>query len=395
MDCYVLQSLDVPGKPTPGSLSSLVFCVPFPDHAPRQFLDRYDALRTERQIQSQLEEACGRLALEAYLDKNIRAERERWTDQASSAFHDLVLANKSTLRHVELVLPTGGIATPLNLLSSLKEITNLESFCVQWPLRGYLPLTLMLMYQWAHIIEDSITPAFTDFHTDLIDVLSTHAVSLKCLRISLPQSTTYPPFSALSLNTQTFPALPALELLDLTHWSPSVGDLTNLLALGGPLPAVQHLIIDHGREIPATDFDGHDDGEEVGDDYDYDAPEIETHSWPALGAFLSARQLPLRSLSAALHDTRFSYGPASRLRQEKLRGLLGVEGLVVCTAWPACYDEEEPGGEDAEHEADLYAHAPGCGHLVYPPDQRPKTGLWPAEGEEMLAIQMIAGRPWY
>ncbi|KAJ6611438.1 hypothetical protein B0H10DRAFT_368241 [Mycena sp. CBHHK59/15] len=405
MSAYTLKTLDVYEKPAPGPLSSLVFSVPFPDHVPRQISERYEALRTERHMEgeSHYEETSGRLALQVYNEESIRADRDRWAEHAASTFRELVQANKSTLRHVELILPTGGIATPLNLFTSMKEIAHLESFCVQWPLSGYCPLTLLFMSQWSQIIEDSITASFVEFHAALIDLLSTHASSLKRLRISLPESTPQKPFSALSLNASSFPTLPALETLDLTHWSPTIADLKTLLAPGGPVPALQHLIIDHGVELPATDFDGHDDGEEVGPDYDFEAAEVETHSWPALGAFLATHPTTLRSLSAALHDARFSYGFAYRLNQRSLREMLrvgagdsaAVESLVVCTAWPVRYEALEPDGREGEREADLYAHAPGCGHLAYPPDQRPTTGLWPAQGAEARAMQTLAGRPWY
>ncbi|KAJ7457726.1 hypothetical protein FB451DRAFT_1509004 [Mycena latifolia] len=396
MSAFTLKSLDASENPAPGSLSSLVFHVAFPEHVPGQFSARYEALRADRHLEDEThyDEASGRIALEAYLDDELRAERETWVKQATSAFDELVEANKETLRHVELILPTGGIATPLNLLSSVKKIAQLESFCVQWPLRGYRPLTLMLMSDWSHIIDDTITSAFTDFHTDLMDVLSAHAATLKRLRISLPQSTSRNPFAALSIKAAAFPVLPVLEVLDLTHWSPRVVDLKALLAPGGPLSALQHLIMDHGTEINRTDVDGHADDS----DDDWDAPVVETRSWPALGAFLAAHPTPLRSLSAALHDARFSIGFAYRLRQSALRELLGAEAtanLVVCTAWPISYETVEPGPGGEEREVDLYEHAAGCGHLAYPSDQRPTTGLWPAEGEEQRAMQTLAGRPWY
>jgi hypothetical protein len=253
-------------------------------------------------------------------------------------------------------------------------------------------MTLMLMSQWSHIIEGSITAAFADFHADLMHLLSVHAACLKRLRIALPHSTTQKPFAAMSLKPHMFPVLPALELLDLTHWSPRVVDLTTLLAPGGPLPALQHLIMDHGAEINRTDVDGHCEDS----DDDWDAPVVETRSWPALGAFLAAHPGRLRSLSAALHDTRFSIGFAYRLSQTALRKLLGaaaVEDLVVCTAWPISYEAIEVGEE--ENKVDLYKHEPGCGHSAYPPEQRPTTELWPPEGEEQRAMQTLAGRPWY
>jgi hypothetical protein len=156
-------------------------------------------------------------------------------------------------------------------------------------------------------------------------LLGIHARSLKRLRISLPQSTSRKPFSALSINVSSFLSLSALEILDLTHWSPKIADITSLLGPGRPAPTLQHLIIDHGTELPLSDGDGFDDDEEVGPDYDWDnpPPRIETNSWPAPGAHLVAREPPLRSLSAALHDTRYSFAPVGcRLALASLRKLL-------------------------------------------------------------------------
>jgi hypothetical protein len=273
-------------------------------------------------------------------------------------------------------------------------------------------MTIILMSQWAHILEDTIIPSFFQFHTDLMDLLATHANSLKRLRISFPESTAQKPFSALSIDVSAFPSLPALEILDLTHWGPSIPDLTSLLASGRPVPNLKHLIIDHGTEIPPTDFDDDDDDdddddEEVGPDYDYDnpPPKVETQSWPALGAHLAARRPALHSLSAALNDMRYAWWPVGRrLRQDRLQTFLrdgagdtarGLDDLVVCTAWPVEYEAREPGGGTGSEDEDLYAHAPGCGHLAYPANQAPTAGLWPAFTPEALGTQTLAGRPWY
>jgi hypothetical protein len=134
MNTYILKTLPPVDVPAPGTLSSLIFNVAFPQDAPDRFLQRYSALRRERNMEeeSHYEEASGLLALEVYIGDDLRTEREDWISRATSAFHDIVAANKSTLRHVELILPTGGIAAPLNLLGCLKEIESLESFCVQW-----------------------------------------------------------------------------------------------------------------------------------------------------------------------------------------------------------------------------------------------------------------------
>ncbi|KAJ6532832.1 hypothetical protein DFH09DRAFT_1407671 [Mycena vulgaris] len=323
MNAYTLKSLDTHEKPPSGGLSSLVFNVPFPDHVPRQFSERYEALRKERHMddESHYQETSGLLALEVYNADSMRADRDRGAGRAVSVFHRLVQANKGTLRHVE-------------------EIVHLESFACNGQ----------------------------------------------------------KPFSALSLDAASFPTLPALTILDLTHWSPTVADLKTLLAPSGPLPFLQHLIIDHGAQINATDFDD-DDEEKVSSDYDNDAPRIETEtrSWPALGAFLAVHPTPLRSLSAALLDVILPPGLPRRLDQGWLHKTLcvgKVDNLVVCTAWPVHYGELEPGGGENKNKADLYAHTPGCRHLVYPPDQRPTTGLWPAATEEGRAMENLTDRAW-
>ncbi|KAJ6535766.1 hypothetical protein B0H19DRAFT_1080209 [Mycena capillaripes] len=412
MSAYTLRTLDASEYPEPGTLSSLIFAVPFPENTPGQFFERYAALRTEHGMdeESHYQEASALLVLEAYND--IHPEREAWTGRAASVFQELMEANKNTLRHVELILPTGGIATPLNLFSSVKQIANLESLCVQWPFQGYFPMTILLMREWSHILEDGIIPTFAQFRVDLMDVLATHAASLKRLRISLPESTLQKPFSAPSINIPSLPSLPALELLDLTHWDPRIVDITALLQPDGPVPNLLHLIIDHGTELPLTDFgdddDDDDDDEEVPPDYDptNPPPQTERHSWPALGAHLAAHKHPLRSLSAALCSMRYSFAPVGcRLKQVYLRDLLckgtggndsALDGLVLCTAWPTGYEAQElEGSEATEDKKDLYTHAPGCGHLAYLVDQRPTTGLWPANTAEASATLTLAGRPWY
>ncbi|KAJ7625846.1 hypothetical protein FB45DRAFT_1005138 [Roridomyces roridus] len=395
MSAHILENpKDIPSIP----LASLVFKIPFPEDAPDRLLKRYLSLRTERSLEeeSHYDEPSARLALEAYNDETIAADRTAWIERARSSFADLVAANKHTLRHVELILPTGGIATPLNLLPFLKDIENLESLSVQWPMRGYLPMSLILFPNFPHIIQDSIISSFEEFHTSLMQALAAHAPTLKRLRISLPESFPRKPFSALSFNAASFPSLPALELLDLTHWSPPVPELKTLLGPDGAVPHLQHLIIDHGHEIPLTDEE-EDDGSWVDETYDFNAPVVETRSWPALGAILASTQI--RSLSAALHDTRWSSGFAYLMNRDAVRKGLGLteeSGLVVCTAWPTEYQSVEPrSGPEVDGDADLYSHVPGCGHLVYPVGQRPTAGLWPAHTSETRAVQMMAGRPWY
>ncbi|KAJ6470852.1 hypothetical protein C8R45DRAFT_420520 [Mycena sanguinolenta] len=391
MSICVLNTLEPSEKPAPGSICSLVFSIPFPEDTPSRFLAHYQVLKTERQLQeeSNFGEASAKLALEAYFCDDLRTQRERWCERATATFDSLVQANKKSIRHVELILPTGGMATPLNLCMSLKDITQLESFCVQWPLRGYTPLTFLLTCDWSHILSSTLIPSYSQFYNDLTSLLATHATTLKHLRISLPQSTTRLPFSALSIDAKSFPALSALEILDLTHWSPRVPDIIALLS-PSKLPNLRHLILDHGAELSVTDED------EEG------LLEEQTYSWVALGTHLSAHKdkLKLRSLSAALHDMRGPGWPvAMRLTTSGLHNALeggsGLEELALCTAWPVDYSAHEPTlGGVKKGDEDLYAHTPGCGHLAFPLEHRPTTGLWPAQTEEGRAMEVLKGRPW-
>ncbi|KAJ7869015.1 hypothetical protein B0H13DRAFT_1054125 [Mycena leptocephala] len=346
MSTYTLKSLDASEYPAPGSLSSLVFHVAFPEHVPGQYSSRYEALRAERHLEDEThyDEASGRIALEAYLEDALRAERERWVQQATSVFDRLVQVNKSTLRHVELILPTGGIATPLNLLASVKEIAELESFCVQWPLRGYRPMTLMLMSQWSHIIEGSITAAFATFTpTDappirarcLPQAPAHRAPALyhpKAIRRHVPQASHVPrpPRTRAPRPNALEPASRGSHDAPRARWPAPCPATPHHGPWGGDQP--------NGRRWPLRGL-----RRRLG------RPVVETRSWPALGAFLAAHPGRLRSLSAALHDTRFSIGFAYRLSQTALRKLLGaaaVEDLVVCTAWPISYEAIEVGEEE-------------------------------------------------
>ncbi|KAJ7140636.1 hypothetical protein C8R44DRAFT_726371 [Mycena epipterygia] len=292
MNAYTLKALDAVEKPAPGSPSSLVFDIPFADDVPRQL---------------------------------------------SEYFHELVQSNKSTLQHVELMLSTGEIAIPLNLLAAVKDIAHLESFCVQWPLRGYRPLTLLLMSDWAHIIEDSITTSFTDFHAALIDVLSTHATTLKrCSsrpagpspHCSTSSSTTAWKSHQLTLTTTT----------TVRRWARTT---ITTRAGGGALLA-------HTRRVP--------------------------------------RRAPAY---------RLDKGDLVEMLRESTGDSSVVKDLVVCTAWPIRYEASESRAGEPRNGDGEDVHAPGYGHLAYPPDQRPTTGLWPAQGAETRAIQIMAGCPWY
>ncbi|KAJ7608395.1 hypothetical protein FB45DRAFT_1067488 [Roridomyces roridus] len=396
MTAYILQNLE---DTTSAALSSLVFRTPFPENAPDRLLQYYLSLTAKErgtEEESHYDEPAACLAFAAYKSEAIAAERSAWIERATSAFADLVAANKDTLRHVELILPTGGIATPLNLFPSLKDVTNLESLSVQWPMRGYLPMSLILSYRFSHIIEDSIIPSFEQFHAALMEALAVHAPTLKQLLISLPESFPRKPFSALSFKAASFPSLTALELLDFTHWSPSVPELKVLLGPDGSVPNLQHLIIDHGLEISLTDEE-EDDGSFVDYSYDFNAPVVETRSWPALGVILASTKIC--SLGAALHDARWSYGFAYLMNRDAVRKALGLtdeSALVVCTAWPTAYEGMEPrSGPEIDGDVHLYEHVSGCGHLAYPVGQRPTTGLWPAHTSETRAVQIMAGRPWY
>ncbi|KAJ7155289.1 hypothetical protein C8R46DRAFT_1227240 [Mycena filopes] len=373
-------------SPPGGGNSSLVFHIPAPTHQPRQFLERYTSLRSERGMgNNHGDEASTRLALEVYEEEGMRAEREQWILEAKETFTEAVKANKATLRHVELILPVSGMATPLNLFSSLRNITHLESLCVQWPYQGYHPMHILFLNSGP--LQVTICPSFSTFQVDLMNMLAVHAATLKRLRISLPEPLREP-WVRLRLDVSALPPLPLLELLDLSYWSPTGPDIKALLRTDGPVPNLHHLIIDCGAEIAMTDFDDHD--EEVPPDYDWKnpPPEIEERSWPALGACLAGRQPPLHSLNAARHEKRYPQYPfGSRFRCNSLREVLSegageqegtsLANLAVCTAQPIQYRSVEPGADGAEEDdKDLFEHSPGCGHLAYPADQRPTTGLW-------------------
>ncbi|KAJ6546188.1 hypothetical protein DFH09DRAFT_1507621 [Mycena vulgaris] len=283
-----------PEKPPSGSLSSLVFNVPFPDHVPREFSERYEAER-HMDDESHYQEASGLLALEVYNVDSMRAERDRWAERAGSVFHDLVQANKGTLRHVELILSTGGLATHLNLLPTIRKLYTSNLFAC-----------------------NGLCAVIGRLHVAMVP--NCRGRLSRLLREVLCSPHKFPPQGTAHLP----PAVNQLEAIlcpvyqrgFVSHppctddpWSYTSEpdcrrpDLKTFLAPSGPLPSLQHLIIDHGIQINATDFED-DDDEEVGSDYDYDGPriEIESHSWPARCAFLAAHQTPLRSLSAALLD---------------------------------------------------------------------------------------------
>ncbi|KAJ7155303.1 hypothetical protein C8R46DRAFT_1227258 [Mycena filopes] len=385
MTTYRVETLD---SSTAGGNTGLIFHISTPPHLHRQFLERYTSLYAERGMGDQPLEAATYLALEVYEEDSLRTEREQWILEATEVFAAAVEANKQTLRHVELILPVSGMATPLDIVAVLKEIPQLESLCVQWPFRSEHPMGILLIVN-AKAIEDTILPSYSAFLENLMNLLAIHSATLKHLRISLPQPTPWEPWARLKLNLPALTPLPLLELLDLSHWSPTALDVKALLRTDadGPVPNLQHLILDCGAEISLTDkYDSV-------DQHSLDEPpEVEEReSWPALGAVLAAREPPLLSLCAALHEQRHPFAPIGlRFRRDSLRQVLSEGGgeqgntstslanLAVCTARPIQYRSVEPGAVHGaeEDDKDLFEHAPGCGHLAYPTDQRPTTGLW-------------------
>lgn len=131
---YTLDILEHTHQPVPGTISSLVFKIPAPENISALFITRYEELRRERKLEEEghYDEASGRLALQAYYDASVNVARDRWIERAKSVFTELVEEHKQTIRHVELVLPTGGFATPVDLFGALEDIEHLESFSVQW-----------------------------------------------------------------------------------------------------------------------------------------------------------------------------------------------------------------------------------------------------------------------
>ncbi|KAJ7059392.1 hypothetical protein C8F01DRAFT_1144338 [Mycena amicta] len=374
---FTLTELPPQDIPHPDTISSIIFHVPFLPDAPDKLRARYETLKAERGIEANenYTEVCARIALEAYLDRSIALERQQWCADAKTAFDGLVRSNRRSLRHVEIILPDWGIAEPLDLMACLADVECMESLCVQWPLTGFLPLTLVLNASWSHILfESTLLASYTAFLPSLTSILAKHAATLQRLRISLPQSNTYTksPFTSLSLSENVLPALPKLEILDLTHWSPDIASLIALLSDSTQLPALRHLILDQGGEI--------------------------SFSWAALGTCLSSRKPKLVSLCAALHNMRRSFWPVGmRITPESLRDALAADvgDLILCTAWPTPTTNPSTEADSRPDDADLYTHAEGCGHLAYLPEQRPTVGLWPPLSSDNLAMAMLGGKPWY
>ncbi|KAJ7059410.1 hypothetical protein C8F01DRAFT_1144388 [Mycena amicta] len=399
---FTLTKLPPQDIPHPDTISSLIFHVPFLQDAPDKLRARYETLKAERGIEENenYTEVCARIALEAYLEGIIALERQQWCADAKTAFEGLVRSNRKSLRHVEIILPGWGIAEPLDLMACLADAESMESFCVQWPLTGFLPLTLLLNASWSHILfESTLLASYTAFLPSLTSILAKHAATLQRLRISLPQSNTYTtsPFASLSLSEDVFPALPKLEILDLTHWSPDIPALIALLSDSTRLPALRHLILDQGGEISLSDFED-DDEEDFDSESEQDLVRVERSSWAALGTCLSSRKPKLISLCASLHNMRRSFWPVGmRMTPESLRDALAADvgDLNLCTAWPTPTANPSTEADSRPDDADLYTHAEGCGHLAYLPEQRPTVGLWPPLSSDNFAMAMLGGKPWY
>ncbi|KAK7042054.1 hypothetical protein R3P38DRAFT_2767675 [Favolaschia claudopus] len=385
-------------QPSENTLTSLVFHVPFPFDEPERLRMRYEALKRERGVQAaeNYTKGCAAIALDAYMDPDLAAERGKWCEKAKTAFEAVVRANEQSLRHVEIVLPGRGVLEPLDLFACLREVEELVSLSVQWPLRGSLPITIIMSPALSDDFSQSaISRSYASFLASLTTLLTKAAPTIQRLRIALPQSTTRStdPFYPLSFSPSLIPhTLPRLEILDLTHWSPPIPALTALLTDSNLLPNLRHLILDHGAEIPLSDLDDLDE-DEIVDEMQ------ERTSWAALGACLAIRQPALVSLCAALHDARGPGWPVGvRMTPASLRSALeaDVGELILCTAWPTSKPNFNRGDDVPEgKDSDLYAHAEGCGHLAYPTEETPTLGLWPPLSEEGRAMDNLRGEPWY
>ncbi|KAK7062390.1 hypothetical protein R3P38DRAFT_3341058 [Favolaschia claudopus] len=393
MPSLTLSSISA-SPPSENPLTSLVFHVPFPSDASDRLRARYEALKAERGIDANenYTKTCAGIALDAYLNPELVADREKWCKEAKTVFEGVVRENKQSILHVDIVLPGNGVLEPLNLFPCLEDL-ELESLSVQWPLRGSLPITLLLNSTFSDVFSKSEIPrTYAAFLGSLTSLLIKSAPTIQRLRIALPQSTTLPssPFHSLSFSPSLIPyPLPHLEILDLTHHSPPIPALTTILTNSTHLPNLKHLILDHGAEIPLSDFD---DDDEIVEDMQ------ERTSWAALGACLSSRHPALVSLCAALHDARGSGWPVGvRMNPASLRSALAADvgELILCTAWPTSEENSADVAGIPEGERDLYAHAEGCGHLSYPAEQRPTVGLWPPLTEEGRAVGNLRGKPWY
>ncbi|KAL0946180.1 hypothetical protein HGRIS_012442 [Hohenbuehelia grisea] len=397
MDTYTLTAPSPPGD-VPTGLTSLTFKVPLSAETEAQVVNNYNGFRTPevRALQGEAyHTACSALALRAY--EVGQAERATWIHDCDDALSKVASANKDTLKHVELILPTRGIAEPVDLFNSLGQL-RLESFAIQWPYRQIFPMNLLP--------ATHLSPIYASFMQSLKEFLECQSSTLKRLRISLPQYTMQEPRSYLAITRDSLPSLPHLQLLDLTHTGPELSAIASWLQPDTPFAALEHLILDQGSEISSSaDVSCDSDDED-------DNPNTETGStgalpgWQTLGYLIAIQRLEgrrqLKSLSAALHETRVHFGGASRVQVSSLKQWLQegaqsalkekkvregdkdpLEDLVVVTAWPQIYDLVEPHTEDDDE--DSYTHIAGYGHLAYPENQRPTTGLWPAKIPELMS----------
>ncbi|KAF7292088.1 hypothetical protein MIND_01235200 [Mycena indigotica] len=367
---------------TDAGITALTVHIPFASDAPDRHLAAYQALKAARGIAANenYTEECAALALEAYLDPALTEQRHLWRERVLALTKSVVDKNAASLKHVENILPSEGVLELVDFTQALEGLEALESLSVQWPLRGTLPTTILLNADLSSSTALApITESYNEFQRGLTGLLAKHAATLRSLRLSLPHKAS----AALTFSPSLIPTLPNLHILDLTHSSPPIPALTTLLS-SPAVPALRHLILDHGAEIPLSDFDDEDEFEE----------DIqEQKSWAALGTCIAARQTPLRSLCAALHDARASSWPVGvRMTPDSLRSALAADvgNLVLCTAWPGLQPDSEQEGK-----ADLYSHAEGCGHLAYGNEWKPVTGLWSASSEQGRAMGVLKGSVWY
>ncbi|KAJ7509492.1 hypothetical protein B0H11DRAFT_1900911 [Mycena galericulata] len=150
---------------------------------------------------------------------------------------------------------------PLKLFALLREIVHLECLCVQSPLRGYHPISLILKPEFSQSLHHL---------SEATPYLPPPVNLAKTILRSIPERL-LPPFPPRARNF----LLDALE----PHHTPALKVLLASAAAGGPVPNLQHLIIDHGAEIPLTEEFG--DGAEVWPDYHelFPAGEVSTHSY--------------------------------------------------------------------------------------------------------------------
>ncbi|KAJ7735531.1 hypothetical protein DFH07DRAFT_967153 [Mycena maculata] len=170
------------------------------------------------------------------------------------------------------------------------------------------------MRVWAHILDNTIILAHTQFHADLMDLLCPHSDSLKRLppAVILIEAVLGTFLHRLRIPAPSRPRNPRRDSMESPHRT----DMRALPVPGVPMPNLQHLIIDHGAELSPREF--WDDYEELLLPGTCTIPRrSSSKSKPILVCSrcvprFSDAPLPLRPPSAASHDLRYQMRPVGR-----------------------------------------------------------------------------------